>query len=584
MRIYGADYPMSEDLTGPGGAYEMEDRLFRGEIHRLFKHGPRTFGELIARAANDVEGRARARMIEQDDVVTTYGEGFARTAALARALKDQLGVRPGDHVGVSMANRVEWIISLMAVVAAGGVPVLLNSRGAGEELDRAIRLADCRVVIADRERHRLASAYASPGWRSVLLDAGDLLDRTRDLDFADAARPEPGLALDVVERAPEDPGLVMFSSGTTGFPKAILHSQGGMAHALTLGCLVGCVHDARYEAEFGETLPPERRVNTSTSVISSPLFHVNGIMPLMRTIMHGQATVLISKWNVDTVFDVLERETVSRLGLVPTMVFDMLNSPRSKGGAMTGLHFLGSGTAPLSPAVAARMRDALPKCLMFNSYGQSETTERVASFSGREFEDNLNAVGRVLPSVQIRIVRDDGLDAEVGEAGEICTRSPSNMLCYYNDPAATADTLKDGWVFSGDIGKMDANRLLYVVDRKKNLVISGGENIYCAEVERVLGEHPDAVEAIVYGRPDPRLGERVAATVVLKPGAEVSPEAIKAYARGRLAIYKVPREVDFTHTPLPRTATGKVARGAFLSACGHPSDTDSSERRPCPTN
>jgi long-chain acyl-CoA synthetase len=564
MRTYDADYPMSEDLTGPGGAYEMEDRLFRGQVHRMFKHGPRTFGELIARAAEHAKTRPDARMTEQDGRVTTYGEAFARTAALARTLKETLGVRPGDPVAISMANRVEWIIALMAVVAAGAAPVLVNSRGVGEELDRAIRLADSVVVIADRERHALACAYAPPAWRSILLDAPDLIEAGRDLDWADAARPDPHLPLTFVERAPEDPGLVMFSSGTTGFPKAILHSQGGMAHAFTLGCLVGDVHDRRFEAEFGETLPASRRVNTSTSVISSPLFHVNGVMPYVRTVMNGQATVLISKWNVDAVFDVLERETVSRLGLVPTMVFDMLNSPRAKTGAMAGLHFLGSGTAPLSPAVAARMREALPRCLMFNSYGQSETTERVASFSGREFNDNLNAVGRVLPSVQIRIVRDDGTDADPGEAGEIATRSPANMLAYYNDPQATADTLRDGWVFSGDIGRFDQNGFLSVIDRKKNMVISGGENIYCAEVERVLGEHPDAVEAIAYGRPDPRLGERLAATVVLKPGAAVSEDEVKAYARSRLAIYKVPREVAFTHAPLPRTATGKVARGVFL--------------------
>jgi long-chain acyl-CoA synthetase len=566
MRIYQADYPMSEGLTGPGGAYELEDRLFRGRTHRMFRHGPRTLGELMARAIETNRLRPAARMTEQDGRVTTYGAFETAVTALTDTLREALGVRPGQHVAIAMGNRVEWIVSLFAIVAAGGVPVLVNSRGAGEEMDRAIRLADCEIAVSDRERHALLCGYARPGWRSILLEAPDLIDPARDLDFARAAAPRPGLSLSFVERKPEDPGLVMFSSGTTGFPKAILHSQGGMAHALTLGCLVGEVHDLRYAAEFGEVLPPELRTNTSTSVISSPMFHVNGVMPYMRTIMNGQTTVLVSKWNVDVVFDLLERETVSRLGLVPTMVFDLLSSPRARSGALSKLRFLGSGTAPLSPAVAADMRAALPRCLMFNSYGQSETTERVASFSGREFEANLEAVGRVLPTVQMRIVRDDGTDADPGEAGEIVTLSPSNMLAYYNDPAATQATLKDGWVFSGDIGRMDEARRLHVIDRKKNMVISGGENIYCAEVERVLGEHPEAVEAIAYGRPDARLGERLAATVVLKPGAVVAEDAVKAYARGRLALYKVPREIAFTHAPLPRTATGKVARGVFLDA------------------
>jgi long-chain acyl-CoA synthetase len=244
----------------------------------------------------------------------------------------------------------------------------------------------------------------------------------------------------------------------------------------------------------------------------------------------------------------------------------MLNSPRAAGGALANIRFLASGTASLSPTVAAELRRRLPKCLMLNTYGQSETMERVATFGGREFETNLGASGRVMPTMSLRIVRDDGTDAELGEPGEICVQTPTAMLGYYNDPKATAETVRDGWLYTGDIGHFDEAGRLYIVDRKKNMVISGGENIYCAEVERVLGEHPKAVEAIAFGEPDPRLGERLVAVVVLKPGEEATDEEMKAYAKARLAIYKVPRRVDFTHQPLPRNATGKVARGVFMES------------------
>jgi acyl-CoA synthetase (AMP-forming)/AMP-acid ligase II len=564
MRIYAPDFPVPARLTGPGGAYELAPRSYRGRTYEMFVHGPRTLSELMAAAVAANRRRAQARMVEQDGTITTYGAFEAQAGALARTLAGPLGVRPGDHVAIAMANRAEWMVAFFAIVAAGAVPVFVNSRGAGEEMHHAIGFADCAVSITDRERHQRLLDHGRPSWRSVLLGAPELIDAARDLDFAAAAAAEAGVSLAFAPRAPEDPALLMFSSGTTGRPKAIVHAHGGMAHALTMGCLMNEAFDDLYEREFGETLPSSLRNSTSTLVLSSPLFHVAGLLPFMRAIMHGQATLLVTKWNAETVFDILERETISRLGLVPTMIVDMLNSPRAASGLLDNVRFLANGTAALSPAVAAKIRQALPRCLMLNTFGQTESMERVASFGGREYEAHLDAVGRVLPATELRIVRDDGSDADPGEPGEICARSASTMLGYYKDPKATAETLKDGWLHTGDIGRMDEHGLLHVVDRKKNMVISGGENIYCAEVERVLGEHPAAIEALAYGEPDPRLGERLVAVVVLKPGAAADEDAVKAYARTRLAIYKVPRRVTFTETPLPRNATGKVARGAFL--------------------
>jgi acyl-CoA synthetase (AMP-forming)/AMP-acid ligase II len=564
LRIYEADFPVPQALLAPGAPYELERRRLHGQDHLMFKHGPRTLSELLASVMEGARRWPQARMTEQDGVITTFGEFRRQTIALAHSLAHDLGVRPGQHVAITMVNRAEWMTAFFAVAAVGAVPVLVNSRGAGEEMARAIEFTDCALSITDRERHIRLLEHAKPGWRSILLDASDLLDPGRDLDWASAARPRDDVALAFAPREPEDPALLMFSSGTTGHPKAVVHCQAGMAHTLTLGWLINEAFDALYVRDFGEALPAHLRIGASTQILSSPMFHVAGLLPFMRALMGGHPTILVTKWNAETVFDIVEREPVSRLGLVPTMIFDMLASPRSQGGVLDKIQFLANGTAALSPAVAAKIRQALPRCLMLNTYGQTETMERVTTFGGREYEANLEASGRVIPTNQLRIVRDDGADAEPGEAGEICARGPTVMLGYYKDPKATAETLQDGWLRTGDIGRFDEQGLLHVVDRKKNMVISGGENIYCAEVERVLSEHPAVAEAIAFGEPDARLGERLVAVVVRRAGAEITEEEMKAYAKGRLAIYKVPRGVNFTDTPLPRNATGKVARGEFL--------------------
>ncbi len=566
MTIYEADFPVPAVLTAPGGCYEIEQRRFRGRDYPMFKHAPRTLGALLGEALVRLRCRADERMTEQDGVVTTFGEFERGSAALSLFLQEAMAVRPGKHVAVVMANRVEWMMSFFAILAAGAVPVLVNSRGAGPEILRAVNMTDCVAAICDQERHALLVGDA--GWPGPVVLLGESASGTHD--FAQAAAARPGLMLKFAARDPEAAAFIMFSSGTTGFPKAIVHSQGGAAHALTMGMLAIEAFDFLYEAEFG--VPPARGLPKKfpPNIISSPMFHGGGVVPYLRSIITGQATIIVTRWNADTVFDIMEREGVSRLSLVPTMIFDMLASPRAQGGVMSQLRYLANGTAALSPKVAAAFREALPNCLMLNTYAQSESLERVTTFGGREFEQNLAAVGRVAPTIRLRILRDDRSDADPGEPGEIAVLGAMTMSGYYNDPEATAEAICDGWLLTGDIGRFDEKGLLHIVDRKKNMVICGGENIYCAEVERVLNEHPAVAESIAFGEPHGRLGERLVAVAVLKPGMDANEDELKAYAKANLAIYKVPRAIAFSNDPLPRNATGKVAKGVFLAGFDRP--------------
>jgi len=315
-------------------------------------------------------------------------------------------------------------------------------------------------------------------------------------------------------------------------------------------------------------LPPERRSMATPAVILGPMFHLSGIMPIFRAISLGTTIHIMTKWNVDIAFDMIENVGMSRLSFVPAMLWDMLRSPRATPETLAKVAYMANGAAALNPALLAQIRERMPNCLLSNTYGQTETTAWTCSISGKAYLDHPTSCGWAAPGVQAVIRRDDGSPADIGEAGELWVSSPGLMSEYLGDPKATAETLQDGWLATGDVATVDAQGIFTIVDRKKNMVISGGENIYCAEVERVLADHPAVRDCIAYGRPDERLGERLLARVVIAAGATVSEDEIKAHCRQHLAIYKVPRGVTIATDPLPRTASGKVDRGRVLRDLG----------------
>ena len=248
------------------------------------------------------------------------------------------------------------------------------------------------------------------------------------------------------------------------------------------------------------------------------------------------------------------------------MLWDLLRSPRATPELLGKVAYMANGAAALNPTLLAEIRARMPHCLLSNTYGQTETTAWTCSISGQSYINNPGACGWAAPTVQVQVRREDHSLAPAGEAGELWVSSAGLMTEYVGDAAATAETLQDGWLASGDIGFVDATGIFTIIDRKKNMVISGGENIYCAEIERVLSEHPDVSDCIAYGLPDERLGERLAAAIVVRAGAVLSADDLKAYCKERLAIYKIPREITLTGAALPRTASGKVDRGTYLKS------------------
>lgn len=552
--------PIAERMLGTSGTHALETIYVAGHPQQVFVGASRNLAGLYRQAMVFGDGI----MVEQDGKSLSYKEAFDQAAVLADALRNQYNVSAGTKVAVVMSNRIEWIVSVLAITAVGGVAALVNSRGVAEEMLRAISTAQCELAIIDAERAEIiATELPDPAWPRIIVGTSALRPG-KDADYTEMTAPRPGTAFVPDEMKSEDGGIVLFTSGTTGFPKAALLSQGALAHSVALACFMGLVQDARYREENGVALPEDRRSMTTPAVILGPMFHLSGIMPIFRAISLGTTIHIMSKWNADIAFDMIETVGMSRLSFVPAMLWDMLRSPRATPETLGKVAYMANGAAALNPTLLAEIRKRMPHCLLSNTYGQTETTAWTCSISGAAYLANPGSCGWPAPSVQVSIRRDDGSEADVDEPGELWVSSAGLMSEYLGDAKATADTLQNGWLASGDIATMDANGIVTIVDRKKNMVISGGENIYCAEVERVLADHPAVRDCIAYGLPDERLGEKLAAHIVVAEDTSVSEDEIKAHCRKHLAIYKIPRIVVLSPSPLPRTASGKVDRGTFL--------------------
>ncbi|MCB2049757.1 MAG: AMP-binding protein [Novosphingobium sp.] len=554
--------PLALRMLAQGDEFELETVLVGGRPRQVLKGLPRNLAQLY-RAGMAYGDRT---MVIDGDTRFTTAEGFARAAALARQLSQDYGIGQGDVVAVATINRAEWIIATLAVTSLGAIAALINIRGVAEEMLRAMDLVECKLTIIDADKDAVIAAQRpDPEWPRIVIDPPVApLRAGRDVRFDDLAEPQSGVEFDPVDMPQEAGGVILFTSGTTGFPKGALLSQGAICQSAALACFMGRLQDIRYEEESGRTLPPDERCMATPAVILGPMFHLGGIMPTMRALYVGTTIVIPGKWNAEVAIDMIENIGMTRLSFVPAMVFDVFKSPRATLELLGRINNMANGAAPLDLDIVSQIKARMPNALISNSYGQTEGAAWTCSISGNVYLEHPASCGWPVPCVDVQLRRDDGTEADIGEPGELWMRGAGVMEGYWNNPEATAETIVDGWLATGDIATVDENGIYTIVDRKKSMVISGGENIYCAEVERVVASHPAVREAFAYGVPDARLGEIVAVECVVDPGSDVDAEAIKAHAKEHLAIYKVPRLVNFRHDALPRTASGKVDRGTLL--------------------
>ena len=544
-------------LCAPGQPFEMESVEVDGIATRCWKNAPPSLAALaqIARSHGD-----KTFVIYEDERVSF--EGWYRAAAtLARALQD-LGIGKGDRVALAMRNLPEWPVAFFAIVSIGAIAVPLNAWWTGGELSYGIADSGAKLLIADAQRLDRIMPHLSelPGLEMLLVSRaeGDLAAPAKRLetligtpgDYASL----PATDLPVAVIAPDDAATIFYTSGTTGNPKGALGSHRNMTTNIMTTAYAG----VRASLRRGEA-PPAPEPAVLLTVI--PLLHVTACSAAMTGIMlAGSTMVFMHKWDVQKALQIIERERVTATGGVPTIAWQLIEHPDRDKYDLSSLKSISYGGAPSAPELVRKIREVFG-ALPGNGWGMTETMATVTSHTAEDYLNRPDSCGPPVPVSDLRIMDADGTtELAIGAVGELWARGPQIVKGYWNKPAETAATFVDGWVRTGDLARLDDEGFCYIVDRAKDMIIRGGENIYSSEVENALYDHPAVTDAALIGLPHRTLGEEPAAVVHLAPGTSASEAELQAWVRDRLAAFKVPVRIVFYTQTLPRNANGKIMK------------------------
>ena len=535
------------------GPFELAHDESPGYPIRVYRHAPTSFREVFqgTRAHGD-----RLFSIYEDETLT-YAQHYARVAALAHHLIEQ-GVAKGDRVAIGMRNYPEWSVAFWACQSIGAVAVALNAWWTSAELAYAIEDSAPSALIIDGERlERLRDHLDRPGLKAVVVarrgEAGE-----GGTDFSEiAARPETELPN--ADVGPDDLATILYTSGTTGNPKGAMGSHRNHVTNLMNTLLSGAVArvTAGLPAEADPAAPQAGVLQTF------PFFHIGGLTGLYISVATGARVAMMYKWVPQDGVRLIETHGLSGVSGVPMVVRQLLETAHAMGADMSSLVGVTSGGAPVPPDLIRRIGDQFQaKAMPGNGYGLTETTSAVITNGGLDYLARPDSIGRAVVTAQIRIVDDAGEDAPRGEIGELWVRGANVIPGYWNNPEATAAAFGGGWFRTGDLGYVNDEGFHFVVDRKKDVIIRGGENVYCAEVEAALLEHPKVRDAALIGLPHPVLGEEVAAVVQVAPQDDTpaTAEALRDNLADRLARFKIPTAIRLTTGELPRTGTGKLLK------------------------
>ena len=562
--------PVISELTGAGGAFEIGVESVCGVPTQVYRQRIRSVRELVAQNAL----RAEAEWLVQGERRLTYGDHDAAVRSVASQLA-ALGVQPGDRVALAAANCPEWVITFWATAALGAVLVPLNAWWKAEELEFGIVDSGAKVLIGDERRVELVRQRL-PEMRELVHvfstgAAGDHPVRSFDDLLGDDAPALPDTPIDE-----DDLLAIAYTSGTTGQPKGAT-----ITHRQAIANLQNIIM-AGFAQVLRGTPPPEASAGLrSASLLIVPLFHVTGCLATMVVAYAtGGKLVLMQpgRFEPDRVMEVIEKEKVTAIGGVPTIMWRIVESPNLGKYDLSSVKRASYGGAPAAPELVQRIEEIFPNLrkTLSTAYGLTESASVATLNAGDDYFSHPGSVGRAVPTVELRVVDDEARDVPTGERGEIWVKGPTIMARgYWRRPEANAAALTDGWFHSGDIGYLDPDGFLYIVDRAKDMIIRAGENIYCVEVEHVLFDHRDVIDAAVVGVPHKELGEEVKAVVQLRAGATTTPEEVRDFCREHLADFKVPAYVEIRDEPLPRNPAGKILKKLLRS--GATSVTESSD-------
>ncbi len=549
-------------LTAPGQPFEMEELVIRGVPTRTWKNAPPTLRAVLETGRSFGE---RIFLVHEDERVS-FGAFFRAVATLAHALAAE-GVTKGDRVAIIMRNVPEWPVAFYAAAALGAIVTPLNAWWTGAELEYGLADSGSKVAIVDAERLERISEHLvnCPDLKRVfvareidelahplLVKLETVIGRPQDWALL-TDQPLPD-----IEVGPEDDATIFYTSGTTGKPKGALATQ----RNINCNIMAAACSAARAFLRRGESPPAADPDAARATLLSVPFFHATGCFAILNPSLFGGAKlVMMRRWDPVRAFELIERERISSAGGVPTIAWQLIEHPLRADYDLSSLESVAYGGAPSAPELVRRIRETFPTSAAGNGWGMTETSATVTSNGAEDYENRPDSCGPPVPVSDLKIMSVEG-DKELatGDVGELWCRGPQVVKGYWNKPEATAETFKDGWVKTGDLARLDDEGFCYIIDRAKDMLIRGGENIYCIEVENALYDHPAVMDAAVVGIPHRTLGEEPGAVVTLKPNAEASEEELRAFVAERLAAFKVPVRILFRRETLPRNANGKILK------------------------
>lgn len=548
-------------VCAPGTRFEIHEVDVLGVATKTFTGTPPNIRWLFAAAAARTDD-----FIVFEDERWSMPRVIELIGQIAHALVHDLGVVKGDRVAIAMRNYPEWIASFAAITSVGAIAVPMNAWWKTDEMVFALDDSGSKIVIADADRLDRMRAAAPGAITSRVVTVREGAQALPDDSFEVTALEDllqPGTTLPDVDIDPDDDVTILYTSGTTGHPKGAVSTHRAVLSALMAFAARGAVNALREPA----SAEPDPDRPQPALMLCVPLFHVTGLVPVMLgAFVGGSKLVMTYKWDPDRALELIERERVTNFVGVPTMSWDLLEAPSFAERDTSSLLAVGGGGAPMPPELVKRIEENFAKGRPSLGYGMTETNAYGPGNIGDDFLAHPTSTGRAVPVMDLRVTDPVGNVLPEGETGEIWFRGPMLIRGYWNRPDATADTISDGWLRSGDIGRIDADGFVYVSDRAKDMVLRGGENIYCAEVEAAIYEHPAVYEAAVYGIPHERLGEELACHVMVKQGSKLDVEDLQAFVRERLANFKVPTRVTIVTEQLPRNASGKILKRELRDA------------------
>lgn len=550
-------------LTASGATFEMEELIYAGRATRAWKNGPKSLIDIWQAAGSYA---TRTFIISGEDRVTF--DGFRRAAyAFAQALTS-VGVTKGHRVAILMRNQPEWIVAFYGAALAGAIVTPLNAWWSQAELTYAVNQSGAAIAVFDEERFmRVGEAIANCSCLRGGFVSGLAADAVLPQGFArleavlgpvSAWANLPAAGAPPVDLGPEDGATLFYTSGTSGRPKGALANH----RAVTTPVFASLLSQARTYLRRGETPPvPGPDGPQKVYLLAIPMFHVTGCFSALSVaICIGARLVLLRKWDALEALKLIEKERATSIGGVPTIAWQVLEHPDRAKYDLSSIDTINYGGAPAAPELVRRLADSFPAAAIGSGWGMTETCATFTHHMGQDYLERPDSCGLATPVGEMKIVDPEGRTLPPNAVGELLVHGPHVVEGYWEMPEETAATFVDGWLRTGDLAKIDAEGFCHIVDRAKDVIIRGGENIYSVEVEDVLYRHPAIMDAALVPIPHQTFGEEAGAVVTLKPGTQASEDELKAHVAAHLAPFKIPARVITYHEALPRNANGKILK------------------------